>query len=163
MQDQMLIRPSLSAMFQAAELGCEMAAEDHSVRPDLGNAHHYAGYRQFRDAHRERWERSEVFVHTWQERLFILAEKEGNRLGLRMDDLMSSWDTWYSQLVVPLKSVFWTGWERSCELPRRFVQATHACGTKTASCPMPHAVQWHSWHLTELCVPPTTSDAAHLC
>jgi hypothetical protein len=141
-----------------------MAAEDRSIRPDLDNAYRYADCHEFRDANRDRWEHSEVFVRIWQERLFKLAEKEGNRLGLRLDDLMSSWDRWYDEVVLPLQSVLWAGWEQSYDLPRRFVQATHGAAD-AASCPVLQAAQVHAWDMAKLwgLSGEPTSQAALLC
>lgn len=119
------LTPSHNALHHAAELGCEMAKNDDFFRPDVSLASRYEDYRGFRNAHREQWERTDHFVHIWLERLFSLAEKEGKRLGLRMDDSMASWDIWYNQIVMPMKSVLWETWEHNCELPARYAEVAH--------------------------------------
>lgn len=120
-----LITPSPDALRQAAELGCKMANSEDFFQPDLRQATRYEDYRRFRNAHREQWERTDRFISVWLDRLFTLAEKEGKRLGLRMDDSMASWDTWYNRIVVPLKNTLWEAWERSCELPARYAETAH--------------------------------------
>lgn len=165
MQQQAQIRPSLTAIREATELGCDMAAHDHSVSPDLDHAYRYADYADFRDANRERWEHSEQFVRVWQDRLFRLAEKEGNRVGLRLDALMSSWNRWYSEIVIPMQSTLWDGWEQCYDLPRRFIQATHGCGAGAASPVVREMAQVHGWDIAKLWGLPTepSSEAALLC
>jgi hypothetical protein len=142
-----------------------MAVADRSVSPDLDNASRYADYREFRAANRERWEHCEAFVRLWQERLFRLAEKEGNRLGLRLDDLMSSWDRWYDDIVIPLQNVFWAGWEHSYDLPKRFAQAIHASAAAAPSCPGLQVAHLYLCDLTKLqgLSAEPTSEVALLC
>lgn len=123
MQQIESIAPSPAAIRLAIKLGGEMAARDAEVRPDLSNASRYANYLRFRDAHREKWEHSDHFIETWQERLSDVADNEGRRLGLRQDDAMQAWETVYNDLMVPLRNLFWEEWERRQELPARFAQA----------------------------------------
>jgi hypothetical protein len=120
------IKPSKGALRRAAELGCDMARRDRCFKPDLSRAGRFDSYRRFRNAHREQLERSDAFVRRWQDPLFVLADKEARRLGLRVDDSMASWETWYNCLVVPLKNLLWEAWEHSYQLPDRFDEATHA-------------------------------------
>lgn len=119
-----MIKPSAWAMKRAAQLGVMMARRDRHFRPYMVAASRFDGYVRFRNGHRELLERSDRFLR-WQERLFSLSEKEGKRLGLRMDDSMASWDAWYSRVVVPLKNRFWEAWEERWRLPSRFAESCH--------------------------------------
>jgi hypothetical protein len=122
MEDTASLTLSKMAFDQASELGCEMAKDDQVLKPDLRHAHRYEGYSRFRNAHREEWERKDVF-EAWQDRLFALAEREGERLGLRMDDSMASWDVWYHRIVAPLKEALWEAWEHSWDLAALYAEA----------------------------------------
>lgn len=145
-----LLRPSQKALRQAAELGCEMARSERRLKPDIGRAHSYETYHQFRNAHREQLERSDVFVRVWLERLFALADKEGRRLGLRVDDSMDSWDLWYNQVVVPMKNLAWETWEHSWDLPARYAEASHPEAAELNLSPAVQVLHAYSSLLNEL-------------
>jgi hypothetical protein len=119
------VKPSHSALRRAAELGCDMARHDSFFRPDVSRASRYDDYWRFRNAHREQWEQTDRFVRVWLDKLFVIAEKERKRLGLRMDDSIAAWDAWYNQLVMPMKRLLWEAWEQSCDLPARYAEAAH--------------------------------------
>lgn len=121
-----LMRLSEKSTRQAEELGCQMAKDDGVLKPDLSHARCYEDYGRFQNAHREQLERSDDFVHVWQERLFAMAEEEAKPWGLRMDDSMQSWDIWYHQIVVPLKNLMWEAWENRCNLPKLYAAARPA-------------------------------------
>ena len=96
-----------------------MARRESRLAPYLSNASQYGDYSQFRVTHRERMEQSEIF-RVWQERLFNLAEREGRRFGLRLDDSMTAWDIWYNQVVQPMRREMWTSWEAWHDMPERY-------------------------------------------
>jgi hypothetical protein len=97
-----------------------MARKVPSCCPDLRAAGSYETYTRYSQATRDRLEHNEEFSQVWLERLFRIAEKEGKHAGLRMDDSMASWDSWYNNLVVPLKGVFWLAWEQTWQLPLHY-------------------------------------------
>ena len=113
------IAPSHEALRAASMLGNQMARRESRLAPDLRNASRFGDFSQFRIAHRDKLERSDIF-RTWQEKLFNLAEREGRRFGLRLDDSMTAWDIWYNQVVQPLRKEMWTSWEAWHDMPERY-------------------------------------------
>lgn len=160
MDRTVLIRPSQRALCQAAELGCEMARRDRFVKPDLGRAGCYDDYQRFRNAHRERWERTDVFVRIWLERLFAMAEKEGKRLGLRIDDSMDSWDVWYNRVVMPMKNLLWEAWEHSWDLPARYAETSHPEAAELVPASTSQVLEVYSALLSELRPHPVAEPVA---
>lgn len=113
------IAPSRDALRAAGMLGNQMARRELRLSPDLSNASRFADFSQFRTAHREKLEHSDVF-RVWQERLYNIAEREGRRFALRLDDSMTAWDIWYSQIVQPMRREMWTAWEACHDLPDKY-------------------------------------------
>lgn len=116
------IAPSHEALRAANVLGHQMARRDTGLMPLVDNAARFADFSQFRTAHRERLEQCDAF-RVWQERLFNIAEREGRRFALRLDDSMTAWDTWYQQIVLPMKKQMWSAWEAWHDLPAKYEEA----------------------------------------
>ena len=100
-------------------LGNQMARREPRLTPDLTNSSRFGDFNQFRTAHRDKLEQSELF-RKWQERLFNIAEREGRHFGLRVDDSMTAWDVWYHQIVLPMRKEMWTAWEAWHDMPDKF-------------------------------------------
>lgn len=113
------LAPSHEALRAAAMLGNQMARREPRLAPNLSNASRFGDFSQFRTAHRDKLEQSDLF-RKWQERLFNIAEREGRHFGLRVDDSMTAWDIWYHQIVQPMRKEMWTAWEAWHDMPDKF-------------------------------------------
>lgn len=111
-----------STISKARELGHEMI-RDPVIRPYLKDVAQYQSYHRFRNAHRAHWEQSTRFERYYQERLFVLAEKESGRNGADACDSIDNWESWYHEVVHPIKTALWETWEMAVNLERCYFQA----------------------------------------
>lgn len=93
---------------------------DSAIRPSVCEVGQYGNYRRFRNAHRARWEQSRSF-ETYLERIVKLAQSDRS-LRSKQCPSGAQWDTWYEQLVEPIKSLVWEAWERHHRLERRYYE-----------------------------------------
>lgn len=119
---KLMVQPNRSALQKAWALGRKTGAEDPRIRPMVADAHDYSTFEAFRTAHRGRLEVKDIFA-AWDEQIMRIAEREGRRLGFRMDGASSHWDVFLAKVVLPLKNAFWIGWESQVRLDQMYAAA----------------------------------------
>ena len=111
-----------STLAKARHMGAEMA-KDPVIRPHLDGVLQYQSFNRFRNAHRAYWEQSSRWEKHYQERVFVMADKEASRYKIRDQNSMNTWDVWYNNFEQPIKNAIWETWEKQMNLEARYFNA----------------------------------------
>ncbi len=113
-------QPTSYTLGKAAELGRLMAITEPRLVAYLVDAHEYAGYVEFLQAHRHRLEQHAAFA-PWDYRLNLLIESEGRILGFDVTDRDQADELAFS-IDGPIRCAFWYGWETVLNLKKKYDQ-----------------------------------------